>query len=62
MKLLGANLTEEYYPIVEILDEIAIETKQSRSNIIRDILCEKLQFTPKRKAHSYNTFKRKQKA
>lgn len=62
MKLLGANLTEEYYPIVDIIDGIAVKTRQSRSNVIRDILCEKLQFTPERKAKNYNTFKRRQKA
>lgn len=59
MKLLGTNLTEDYYPIIDMIDKIAKETKQSRSNVVRNILCEKLQFTPEKKAHSYNTFKRK---
>ena len=44
---IGIPFTEDYKPLLEEIDAIAKEANVSRSAVVRSILCDAFQFTPK---------------
>lgn len=53
----GVNLNENYLPLLDIIDQIAIERKTSRSSVFRDIVCDYVGFEPENKARPYSSMK-----
>jgi hypothetical protein len=55
---LAINITftidEAYLPLISEIDGIAEECESSRSGVIRGLLCDALQFTPKEPINDYN--------
>ena len=53
MEIVGVGFNEEYKPLIEQIDSVADELGISRSFVIREILCEAFNFTPKKEMHLY---------
>ena len=51
----GITVTEDYSPLIAMIDAIARDNKTSRSAIIRDKLSEMFKYTPENIVHKYNS-------
>ncbi|HOW13515.1 hypothetical protein [Methanosarcina sp.] len=55
--MITTNLRDDYLPLVDCIDAIAIQKNTSRAGVIRDILCEYFEFEPEKKTRPYSTMK-----
>jgi hypothetical protein len=53
--IVSLAITEDYSPLIAMIDEIATEKKSSRSAVVRDKLCELFNFTPEGSIMKYDS-------
>jgi hypothetical protein len=56
---IGLQLSEDYAPLIDEIDEIAKECDTSRSAVIRGILCDFFEFTPGKAMKDRNSMNNK---
>lgn len=50
------QFSNDYKPLIEMIDAVARECKSSRNTVIRNILCHYFEFQPKKAMHSLIVF------
>lgn len=59
MEYITIPINEDYKPLLAIIDEIALECKTSRAGIIRTVLCDTFEFSPRKPIIGQNSLKNK---
>jgi hypothetical protein len=53
----GFNVNDDYFPLIDMIDQIAIKERKSRSSVVRDIVCQHFGFEPAKPANKYCSMK-----